>query len=119
MQAVEASKKTVISHGRLWESPRSAPMVGSAVARLVLSIAPMNNGNMAPTTTRCRSLWVSGLAALTGASMLVSRFRSSHHCAATSICELRNRRTQQLIELVWLWFRSPHFRLAEKNDADF
>ena len=32
----------------------------------------------------------------------------------TLVCELRNRRTLRLIDLVWLWFRSPHFGLAAR-----
>ena len=36
-------------------------MVGSALARMVLSIAPMNTGSIAPMTNSRRSLWVSGL----------------------------------------------------------
>ena len=69
MQAVEASRNTVISHGRLRMSLRSRPMVGSAVARMVLSIEPISTGSMAPMTNSRRSLWVSGRAATVGASM--------------------------------------------------
>src|SRR5215204_6488839 len=42
----------------------------------------------------------------------VSRFRSSHHCAARSLANFGIEGHQQLIDLVWLWFRSPHFGLA-------
>src|SRR5712671_7448859 len=34
--------------------------------------------------------------------------------AAAGLCELRNRRTLATMDLVWLWFRSPHFRLAAR-----
>src|SRR5687768_18494246 len=67
MQAVDAKRNTVISHGRLRMSLRSRPMVGSALARMVLSSAPMNTGSIAPMTNSRRSLWVSGLAAAVGA----------------------------------------------------
>jgi hypothetical protein len=50
---------------------------------------------------------------------LVSRFRSSHHCAAVSFANFGIEGHYQLIDLVWLWLRSPHFGLANKNDADF
>src|SRR6476660_6442448 len=43
---------------------------------------------------------------------LVSRFRSSHHYAARSIANFGIEGHQHLIDLVWLWFRSPHFGLA-------
>src|SRR5258708_35845940 len=45
---------------------------------------------------------------------LVSRFRSSHHCAATSFANFGIEGHWQLIDLVWLWFRSPHFGLAAR-----
>src|SRR5258708_13776535 len=45
---------------------------------------------------------------------LVSRFRSSHHCAATSFANFGIEGHWQLVDLVWLWFRSPHFGLAAK-----
>jgi hypothetical protein len=35
-----------------------------------------------------------------------------------SIASFRIEGCQQLIDLVWLWFRSPHFALGE-NDAEF
>src|SRR6516164_10147598 len=44
----------------------------------------------------------------------VSRFRSSHHCAAASVANFGIEGHSQLIDLVWLWFRSPHFGLAAK-----
>src|SRR6476619_8652905 len=43
---------------------------------------------------------------------LVSRFRSSHHCAAHSVVNFGIEGHWRLIDLVWLWFRSPHFGLA-------
>src|SRR5271169_6863494 len=44
---------------------------------------------------------------------LVSRFRSSHHCAASSFANFGiDKDTSNLLILVWLWFRSPHDRLA-------
>jgi hypothetical protein len=43
---------------------------------------------------------------------LVSRFRSSHHCAAASFANFGNEGHWQLIDLVWLWFRSPHFAVS-------
>src|SRR5205807_7395480 len=45
---------------------------------------------------------------------LVSRFRSSHHCAAASFANFGIEGHYQLIDLVWLWFRSPHFGLAAR-----
>jgi chromate transport protein ChrA len=45
---------------------------------------------------------------------LVSRFRSSHHCAAVSFANFGIEGHSQLIDLAWLWFRSPHFGLAAK-----
>src|SRR6476469_1503814 len=45
-------------------------------------------------------------------SDLVSRFRSSHHYAARSLANFGIEGHWQLIDLVWLWFRSPHFGLA-------
>jgi len=45
---------------------------------------------------------------------LVSRFRSSHHCAAHSFANFEIEGHQQLIDLAWLWFRSPHFGLAAR-----
>src|SRR5690606_34799975 len=39
---------------------------------------------------------------------LVSRFRSSHHCAAPLFANFGIEGHWQLIDLVWLWFRSPH-----------
>src|ERR1700730_13106596 len=53
---------------------------------------------------------------------------SRHECpdsevrmpARPLIYELRNRKdTRELIDLVWLWFGSPHDGLAASNDADF
>jgi hypothetical protein len=42
----------------------------------------------------------------------VSRFRSSSHFAEPHF-EPRNRKdTSKPIDLVWLWFRSPHSELA-------
>src|ERR1700730_3029133 len=62
---------------------------------------------------------MSGLACARARSLeieheLVSRFRSSHHCAATSFANFGIEGHQQLIDLVWLWFRSPHFGIAAK-----
>src|SRR5262245_2347943 len=45
---------------------------------------------------------------------LVSRFRSSHHCAARSFVNFGIEGHWQLIYLVGLWFRSPHFGLAAR-----
>src|SRR5205085_9251248 len=45
---------------------------------------------------------------------LVSRFRSSHHCAAASFANFGIEGHWQLTDLVWLWFRSPHFGLAAR-----
>src|SRR5215468_1513205 len=45
---------------------------------------------------------------------LVSRFRSSHHRAAASFANFGIEGHYQLIDLVWLWFRSPHFGLAAR-----
>jgi len=42
----------------------------------------------------------------------VSRFRSSHHCAARSFANFGIEGHWQLIDPVWLWFRSPHFGFA-------
>src|SRR3984885_9994401 len=43
---------------------------------------------------------------------LVSRFRSSQHFTEPRF-ELRNRKdTSKPIDLVWLWFRSPHNEFA-------
>src|SRR3954462_16043662 len=42
----------------------------------------------------------------------VPRFRSSHHCAVRSLANFGIEGHSQLIDLVWLWFRSPHFGLA-------
>ncbi len=53
----------VISQGRLWMSAKSRPMVGRALARMVLSSEPMNSGKSTPSTTSRKSRWVSGLAA--------------------------------------------------------
>jgi hypothetical protein len=50
---------------------------------------------------------------------LVSRLRSLYLYAGILFCELRNRDTSKLIELVWLWCRGPHDEIAAKNDADF
>src|ERR1700722_10222593 len=59
-----------MSHGRRCTSPRSRPMVGSALARMVESSEPMNTGSRIPHTIRCASWWVSGEgAAATGASI--------------------------------------------------
>src|SRR6516165_4221958 len=55
-----------------------------------------------------------GFARVGQTGTLVSRFRSSHHCAAASFANFGIEGHQQLIDLVWLWFRSPHFGLAEK-----
>src|SRR5215475_11194613 len=41
MIAVDASRYAVISHGRLCTSPKARRIVGSAVARMVWSSAPM------------------------------------------------------------------------------
>src|SRR5262249_36524696 len=43
---------------------------------------------------------------------LVSRFRSSQHFAASSFANFGIEGHWQLIDLVWLWFRSPHCELA-------
>src|SRR5262245_6890067 len=42
------------------------------------------------------------------------RFQSSP-LSGTLVCELRKRGTSQLIDLVWLWFRSPHLGLSGKD----
>src|SRR3979409_353154 len=47
--------------------------------------------------------------------MLVSRFRSSHHSAPPSFANFGIEGPQQLIDLVWLWFRSPHFGLDART----
>ena len=44
-------------------APRSRPMVGSALARMVESSEPMNTGSRIPHTICCASRWVSGGAA--------------------------------------------------------
>src|SRR5262245_54928041 len=49
------------------------------------------------------------------ASSLVSRFRSSHHCAARSFANFGIEGHWQLIDPVWLWFRSPHFGLGPRE----
>src|SRR5579872_2500387 len=50
---------------------------------------------------------------------LVSRFRSSYHFSEPRF-ELRNRKdTSKPIDLVWLWFRSPHEEPAAPSGADF
>jgi hypothetical protein len=48
-------------------------------------------------------------------SRLVSRFQSSHHYAARSLANFGIEGHQQPIDLVWLWFRSPHFGLPRKR----
>src|SRR6185503_12129752 len=48
------------------------------------------------------------------ASGLVSRFRSSDHRAAPSFANFGIEGHEQLIDLVWLWFRSPHFGLSAR-----
>src|SRR5262249_30033391 len=45
------------------------------------------------------------------ASVPIPKFASLY---GTLVCELRNRRTLATYDLVWLWFRSPHFGLAAK-----
>src|SRR6266481_9318753 len=45
------------------------------------------------------------------ASVPIPKFAS---LCRSLVCELRNRRTLTIIDLVWLWFRSPHFGLAAK-----
>src|SRR5215470_12678340 len=49
-----------------------------------------------------------------GKGRLVSRFRSSPHCAAPSFANFGIEGHYQLIDLVWLWFRSPHFGPAAR-----
>src|SRR5262245_48135616 len=44
------------------------------------------------------------------ASVPIPKFAS---LCCSLVCELRNRRTQP-IDLVWLWFRGPHFGLAAR-----
>src|SRR5262249_58635536 len=44
----------------------------------------------------------------------VPRFRSSHHFAARSFANFGIEGHYQLIDLVWLWFRSPHLGLAAR-----
>src|SRR6516225_5289359 len=50
MIAVDASRYAVISQGRLCMSPKSRPIVGSAVARMVWSSDPMSVGSSTPRT---------------------------------------------------------------------
>src|SRR5262245_37914453 len=45
------------------------------------------------------------------ASVPIPKFAS---LCGTLVCELRNRRTLATYDLVWLWFRSPHFGLAAR-----
>src|ERR1700728_1209892 len=44
----------------------------------------------------------------------VSRFRSSHAQAAIQCTHFGIKRHWQTIDLVWLWFRSPHDRVRQK-----
>src|SRR5438874_13224338 len=45
---------------------------------------------------------------------LVSPFRSSHHSAAPLVANFGIEGHEQHIDLVWLWFRSPHFGLTAR-----
>ena len=47
--------------------------------------------------------------------VLVSRFRSSHDFAAHSQANFGIEGHSQLIDLVWLWFRSPHLGLGGRE----
>src|SRR5260221_2290035 len=58
--AVDAIRYAVISHGKRCTSPRSRPMVGRALARMVESSEPMNTGSRMPHTICWDCLWVSG-----------------------------------------------------------
>src|SRR5215471_15740845 len=57
--AVEAIRYAVTSQDRLCTSPRSRPMVGSALARMVWSSDDMNTGSSMPQTMSRISLWLS------------------------------------------------------------
>ena len=46
---------------------------------------------------------------------LVSQFRSSHHSAAIPLRTSESKDAPPLIDLVWLWFRSPHAELAART----
>src|SRR5690348_18161412 len=57
--AVDAIRKAVTSQGRLCTSPRSRPIVGSALARMVWSSDDMNTGSSMPQMTSRVSSWLS------------------------------------------------------------
>ena len=40
--------------------------------------------------------------------------RSSHHCAARSFATSESKDTSNLLNIVWLWFRSSHFGFATR-----
>ena len=49
----------------------------------------------------------------------VSQFRSSYHFAAPRLRTSESKDTSKLIDLVWLWFGSPHDERAGHDDAGF
>src|SRR5437870_4725522 len=54
----------VISQGRPRTSSKSRPIVGSALARIVLSIDPMNKGSSTPKVMSRASRWLKGAGAV-------------------------------------------------------
>src|SRR5258708_6453973 len=74
----------VISHGRLWTSSKSRPIVGSALARMVLSSDPRKRGSSTPKTISRVSLWVRGVAPAASAPASAGARRSSERIADES-----------------------------------